>query len=471
MTETHELKRELRLRDLVQMQILLVVGVTWIGIAARQGGTHILFWVAAIVTFFLPSAGVVGYCARIWPQEGGVYQWTRHAFGPFAGFMSAWNFAIWALLTVAPLGLQIATSLAYAMGPRYGWIAESHNVSTALNIGLFAMILVICVPGFGIGKYVSHFGTAVMVLVNVVLAVLIFYHPHTSAAHPHVNPQPAFSYKFSGGMLSLLTLNLFSKMAFNALTGLEQIAVFAGETKDAARAILRSAWIAAPLIAIIFILGTASLLTYIPAQSVDLVGPVPQVLAAAFGGGAHTGGIDWGLMLGRLAILGLALTVVAQYALIVAETSRLPLVAGWDGIVPAWFTRLSPRFGTPVRSIIVIVVLGLIAGFVATSGVGKQEGFQLLVASANISYAVYYGMMLLIPIAVGARFGKRASPLLRLAAGSAFIVTILALGMNLFPIVDVANPIVFGFKVLGVSVLVNIIGAALYYAGQRKTQS
>ncbi len=465
MAETHELKRELRLRDLVQMQILLVVGVTWIGIAAHQGGTHILYWLAALLAFFLPSAGVVGFCVKIWPQEGGVYQWTRQAFGPFAGFMSAWNFAVWALLTVAPLGLQVATSLSYAMGPKYAWMAENHALSTGLNIGLFAMILAICVPGFGIGKYVSHFGTAVMVLVNVVLAVLIFYHPNATAAHPHVNPQPTISFKLSTGMLTLLSLNLFSKMAFNALTGLEQIAVFAGETKDAARAVLRSAWLAAPLIAIIFILGTVSLLTYIPAQAVDLVGPVPQVLAAAFSGGS-TQGPNWGLMLGRAAILGLALTVVAQYALIVAETSRLPLVAGWDGIVPAWFTRLSPRFGTPVRSILVIVVLGLIAGFAATSGVGKQEGFQLLVASANISYAIYYGMMLLIPIVVGARFGSKASPLLKIAASAAFIVTVLALGMNLFPIVDVANPIAFGLKVLGVALIVNAIGAALYYAGR-----
>jgi amino acid transporter len=468
----HVLKKELRLRDLVQMQILLVVGVTWIGIAAHQGGTHILYWLAAIVTFFLPSAAVVGFCVKIWPQEGGVYQWTRHAFGPFAGFMSAWNFAIWALLTVAPLGLQIATSLSYALGPRFSWMAESHNLSTALNIGLFAVILLICVPGFGIGKYVSHFGTAVMVLVNVVLAVLIFYHPHTSPAHPHVNPQPVVSFGLSAGMLSVLSLNLFSKMAFNALTGLEQIAVFAGETRDAARAVLRSAWLAAPLIAIIFILGTVSLLTYIPAQAVDLVGPVPQVLAAAFGGGgggAASSGPDWGLILGRTAILGLALTVVAQYALIVAETSRLPLVAGWDGIVPAWFTRLSPRFGTPVRSIVVIVVLGLLAGFLATSGVGKQEAFQLLVASANISYALYYGMMLLIPVVVGARFGKAASPWLKIAATAAFIVTALALVMNVFPIVDVASPVQFGLKVIGVALLVNAIGAALYFAGRGRT--
>ena len=74
----HHLKKELRLHDLVQMQILLVVGVTWVGIAAKQGGVHLVFWIAAILALFLPSAAVVTYCVQIWPEEGGVYEWTRH---------------------------------------------------------------------------------------------------------------------------------------------------------------------------------------------------------------------------------------------------------------------------------------------------------------------------------------------------------------------------------------------------------
>ena len=451
------------------MQILLVVGVTWIGIAARQGGTHVVFWLAAILTFFIPSAIVITWCVRIWPQEGGVYQWTSHVFGPFAGFLSAWNFGIWALLTVSNLGLSASTSLAYGLGPHFAWIAESKPLIYTLDFSLFAVILLICVPGFGVGKYISHFGTAVMILVNLLLVALLFYHPHTSAAHPHLSPQQPF--KLAVPALSLLAFNLFSKMAFNALTGLEQVAVFAGETRDPARAILRSAWIAAPIIALIFILGTGAILTYVPAAKVDLVGPVPQILAAAFGSSGPAHGIDWGLMLGRTAILGLALSVVAQYALIVAETSRLPMVAGWDGLVPAWFTRLSPRFGTPVRSILVIVALSIAAAFLASSGAGAQEAYQLLTASSNILYAIYFGMMFAIPLLAGARFGAAAGPLVKIAACSGLAVTLLSVYFNAFPIVAVPNPALFGIKVLGTALGVNLAGAALYLYSRRTTVS
>src|ERR1700761_7209015 len=66
-TSSHVLKRELGLWDLVPMQILLVVGITWGGPAAKQGGTHIWFWLAAILFMFIPLAAVTGWCARVWP--------------------------------------------------------------------------------------------------------------------------------------------------------------------------------------------------------------------------------------------------------------------------------------------------------------------------------------------------------------------------------------------------------------------
>jgi amino acid transporter len=152
----HKLRRELGLRDLVPMQILMVVGVTWAGLAARQGSTHVAFWVLGVLLLFLPVAGVVHYCAKIWPLEGGVYQWTKYALGPFAGFLSAWKFAIWALLVVYSLGIQSATSLSYALGPRAAWMESSHGLITALNIGLFTLILLVNIPGLGLGRWVAH---------------------------------------------------------------------------------------------------------------------------------------------------------------------------------------------------------------------------------------------------------------------------------------------------------------------------
>ncbi len=464
--QSHALRRKLGLRDLVPMQILLVVGITWAGTAAKQGGTHIWFWLAAILTMFVPLAAVVGWCARVWPLEGGVYQWTKFALGPFAGFMSAWNFGLWALLAVSNVGIMTATSLSYGLGQRAAWMEENHTLILGLTVGLFLVILLVNLPGFGIGRWVSHFGTLVTVMVTVLLMGLLFFHPHASALHPHVNPQRPFSLAMP--VLTLFSVNILTKIAFNALTGLEQVAVFAGETRDAGRTIMLSAWIAAPVIAAIYILMSGAMLAYIPAAKVDLTGPIPQVLAAAFGGRAAGGGVDWGLALGRATILALGVALVAQYTVMVAETSRLPMVTGWDGMVPAWFTRLDPRWKTPTRSIAAIVLVAIGVGVLATYGTGAQEAFQLINSAGNIFYGVYYLMMFAIPLVVGGRFAVRAGGWLKLGAVSGLAVTAVAMGFNLLPIVDVASKWAFAGKVAGVSLALNLVGVAIYRRGARQ---
>ena len=463
---SHALRRTLGLRDLVPMQILLVVGITWAGTAAKQGGTHLWFWLAAIVTIFIPQAAVVGWCAQVWPLEGGVYQWTKFALGPFAGFMSAWNFGMWALLAVSNVGIMTATSLSYGLGPRAAWMEESHGLIVGLSVAIFLVILLVNLPGFRIGRWVSHFGTAVTVLVALLVMGLLFWHPHAGAMHPHVNPQAPFSLALP--VLTLFSMNLFTKIAFNAMTGLEMVAVFAGETRNAGRTIMLSAWIAAPIVALIYILMTGSMLTYIPAAKVDLTGPIPQLLAAAFGGGAAGGVVDWGVMLGRAAILLLGLALVSQYTMLVAENSRLPMVTGWDGIIPAWFTRLDPRWKTPTRSIAVIVAAAICMGVLATYGTGAQEAFQLISSVGNIFYGIYYLMMFAIPLAVGGRFGARAGSWLKLGAASGLAVTLLAMGFNLLPIVNVASRWEFAGKVAGVSLVLNLVGMAIYWNGARQ---
>ena len=67
-----ELRRELSIWDLVFAQILFIVGLQWVGVAAQQGPAHIVFWLIAIVLFYLPSAAVAVWLNRAMPLEGGL---------------------------------------------------------------------------------------------------------------------------------------------------------------------------------------------------------------------------------------------------------------------------------------------------------------------------------------------------------------------------------------------------------------
>ena len=457
MESSHGLKKELRLRDLVPMQILLMVGVSWAGIAAKQGSTHPMIWIAGIVFFFLPQAAVVTYCVRLWPIEGGVYQWAKFALGPLVGFLSAWNYALYAVLTVSQLGILTVTSLSYALGPGAAWMVESQPLTFAFDGVLMAGVLAINVLGFHFGKWVSHFGAGLMIALALTFFVVLFWHPAATVTHPHVSPQMPFA--FGWPVWSLLTLNLYVKVAFNAYSGLEQVAVFAGETKNAGRAIVVSAWIASPAIVLIYVLMTGSMLTYTPAGQIDLAGAIPQTLAAALGGGT-------GVWVGRAMILALTVYTVCSYALITAETSRLPMVAGWDALLPRWFTKLNPRYGTPVRSLMVIVGIAAVFAVLASMSAGREEAFQVLNTSGQLSFGLYYCAMFAVPLFTGARFGKRPGFWLMACAVSGLTITVVQCVLALVPIVDVSNTWGYAAKVAGTGLIVNLVGAAIYWRGR-----
>src|SRR6187399_782244 len=111
------LRKELGLATLVLTQIMYVVGSGWVGTAAKLGDAHVVFWLSAIVLFYLPQAAVVVYLNRLMPLEGGLYQWATVSLGKFLGFLTAWNLWAYAILIMATFGVMIARNLSYLIEP------------------------------------------------------------------------------------------------------------------------------------------------------------------------------------------------------------------------------------------------------------------------------------------------------------------------------------------------------------------
>jgi amino acid transporter len=261
---------------------------------------------------------------------------------------------------------------------------------------------------------------------------------------------------------TLLSINIFGKMAMGALSGFEYVAVLAGETKDAAKSIAKATIIAAPIIAVMFILGTSAVLAFVPTDQINLIGPIPQVLSIGFG----ASGI--GAVMAGLAILLITGRTIANMSIALTATSRMPMVAGWDNLLPRWFAELHPRYRTPVNSILFVGLIALAFGMAGIVGVGEQEAFQLLENAAGIFYGITYLVMFAIPL-IGLRHAEpRPSVLLRVSAASGFAVTLLYVVLSIFPIIDVASWMTFAMKISGVVVGLNLVGAALFYAARRR---
>src|SRR5215510_10089729 len=97
-------KTELGLTDRVLAQILFIIGLSWVGVAAKLGPSHVTFWLLAILLFYIPSAVVVIYLNRLMPLEGGLYQWAKLGFNEFTGFMVAWNLWLFVIVLTSEIG-------------------------------------------------------------------------------------------------------------------------------------------------------------------------------------------------------------------------------------------------------------------------------------------------------------------------------------------------------------------------------
>src|SRR5581483_4049400 len=127
--ESHSLRRQLGLRDLVLTQILCVVGSSWVGVAAGLGRAQTLVWVLAMLLFYFPMSASVIELNRRMPLEGGLYVWAREAFGDMGGFLTAWNIGVYGIAVTATILYAIPTELKYLIGPRAAWLPENHLAS------------------------------------------------------------------------------------------------------------------------------------------------------------------------------------------------------------------------------------------------------------------------------------------------------------------------------------------------------
>src|SRR5205823_2091712 len=161
-------------------------------------------------------------------------------------------------------------------------------------------------------------------------------------------------------------------------------------------------------------------------------------------------------------ILVLLCIRMAQASVMFAGNTRLPMVAGWDGLLPRWFTRLHARYQTPVNSIVFVGAVTLGFSIVGLIGVGKQEAFQLLWNASAIFYGLTYLVMFALPIA-----DRRAPAWLRIAALSGFAATLLFVVISILPIVQVESRIAFATKITAVIAIANAIGIVLFKGSAR----
>ena len=255
MTE-EKLKRELGFRDVILFYIVSGLSLRWIATAAAVGQSAIAVWVLGFCGFFLPLAGCVLELSSRYPQEGGLYIWTREAYGEFAGFMAAWTYWM-SNLPYFPAVLYFAASSLLFTTPRAQHLADANNYFLLFTTSILILITVLNVLGLNLGKWLNNLGAmgmALPVLILILLGLLSFLR-FGSATH----------FTWVGAIPHAQVRDLiFWSTIFFAFAGSECASFMGDEIKDARRVVPRALVVAGIIITVSYISGTVAMLVALP---------------------------------------------------------------------------------------------------------------------------------------------------------------------------------------------------------------
>jgi glutamate:GABA antiporter len=362
------MRRALGLADLVLWNIVTVAGLRWLAVAAHTGPGSVVLWISAGLLFFVPSALVVAGLARRYPEEGGLYVWTRELFGPWHGFLCG---SCYFLSTLFFLPTILLSGLAMAA------VAFDFNqnkwVMVGISLGILWLVLAANLVGLGVGKWTSNLGGIATILVGTLLIA--------AGAFVWLRGGP-----FNGRPLTMASflprwdwekLNFWSQIAL-AFTGLELGAIMAGEIRDPERTIPRAAWISGAAISAFYIGGTLAILALVSAERVDIMaGPVQAGQSA----GARLGWTGFPALIAILVLAGAA----GNFGSWLSGCARLPFVIGIDRYLPPAFARLHPRWGTPYLALVGEAAVCTLFLVVMTLGETLRAGYQILVDLTTVT--------------------------------------------------------------------------------------
>ncbi len=409
-----ELKRELGLGDVTLFAIACMVGTRWIAAAAHAGPGSLALWLLTAVFFTIPLAVAVGSLAVAHPKAGGLYHWARADFGPWHGFLCGWVYwiglAVW-FPSAAMFYMQAALT---AVG-----LPSGRAPVLGASLAAIAIALGTNLAGMRIGKWTENVGGLSawgLAAGFVTLAVLVVAR-RPAATAMHWLPE------WNWG-----TVNFWATIAY-AMSGLELAGLMAAEVHDPERTFPRAGWISSLCTIVFYSAATMALLALLPPERITEM----NGLADAGGEAGRALGARW---LGPAVALLVAASGMGQLGGIGASISRIPFAAAADGLLPAAFARVHPRWRTPYISILVLGGVSFFLLLAMQLGDSMRSAYQELVSLMIITGFLPY----LYIFASSWRAGNRWSA----AAGWATVV--LTILCAIVPPGDIGNAWLFEGK-------------------------
>ncbi|MGQ0539297.1 MAG: APC family permease, partial [Gemmatimonadaceae bacterium] len=336
------LVRRLTLRDILLLNIVAVISLRWLATSAAAGPSALVLWLLAALLFFVPQGLAVTALSVRHPEAGGIYAWTKRAFGERHGFLCGWCYWVNNLLFYPNLLLATAAIGTYAIGK--GGSGLENDLAFVLPVTLVMLWFATLVNVIGVakGRWLQNVGAVSMYVPGLVLIAL------GVAAMATRGPATEFTAAtLTPSLRDHAALNLWASIVF-AFAGLELAPTLAAEVRNPGRTLRRAVIIATPLVAAMYVLGTASVLWLVPRGEINIVTGFLQAIDV----GARSIGVQFAWV-GAAAAALIVLGNLGGLGAWLSGPARVALTIGIDAYFPRAFSRIHPRFHTPYVALLV----------------------------------------------------------------------------------------------------------------------
>jgi amino acid transporter len=358
--------------------------------------------------------------------------------------------------------LSIGTIATYIFPQPSAWMSKK-SFLLPFSILILWLATYINIIGLKKGKWLQNFGGIGTYLPFFILVGVAIYF---MTNHPPANSFQAQNWKLNWSDFS--SLNLWALIPF-AYSGLELSAIMAGEIKDARRNVRLAVIIAAPLIALFYVMGSSALLYVVPNQDIDVIGGIFQAI--------NSGLKNSGSNLLWLGMAAAACATVGRFGALgawISGNARMAFVVGVDKYLPKSFGKIHPHWHTPHISMIVQAIIStiLLAGAIAGEGTTVHTAFLLLLDACIIIYFIPYTYLFACYILNHFRNQSRTTfeNLKHILIGlSGIAITLFGIFVALIPPPG-SVAWIFELKLIGGCVVLIVAGGCFYWLNQNKNR-
>ncbi len=460
-----DLPRALTLRDLVLFNVVAVLSLRWLATSAAAGPSSLVLWLLAALLFFVPQGLAVAELSSRLPAEGGIYWWTKRAFGEGHGFLCGWCYWINNILYYPNLLMAGAVIATYAFGRGESGLGDRWDYVLWTTLGALWLAVGLNVVGVRRGRWLQNVGAVGSYLPGVAIVLLGAWAALTRPAANRFTPEALVP-----DLGKIPELNLWASIAF-AFAGLELSASLGGEIREPRRLLPRAVLVSAPLIALVYLAGTGAILWLVPQPEVNLVSGLLQGIAA---GARDLGpGLVWVVPLCAAAN---ALGNLGGAGAWLAGSARVAFVVGLDRYLPPAFGRVHPRWGTPYVAIVVQAAISTLFLLAAVVGRGTtvEKAYLILLDTMLLVYFIPYVYLFLCYLGlerVGGPGGTGRGARTLAVGVSGLAMTLLAMAVAVIPPPGTVEPWLFELKVVGGATGFVAAGGLLYRRAKRRAAS